>query len=522
MSGADAWKPSANPWLVAIVVTLGAFMEVLDSTIVNVALPHIAGSLSVSNDDSTWTLTTYLVANGVVLTISGALSVRLGRKLYFLISIGGFTAMSLLCGISTNFEELLLFRALQGFFGGGLQPTQQAILLDYFPPERRQQAFSVAAVAIIIAPAIGPVVGGFLTDTYAWNWIFLINVPLGIITIFGVITLVEDPPGAAVERQNAPSFDFVGTGFIAIALGCLEVAFDRGENYDWLDSDFIRVLVIASSLAFTFGIPYLLTVKHPVVNLRAFKDRNFSIAWFQIALMGFVLYASSVLVPQFAQQQIGYTATLSGLVLAPGAVVLALLIPVIGRVLAIVPAKYVIANGGIVLAGALFYSMNLVPDIDYYHLALFRAAQSAALAFLFVPISTVAYTTVPEDLNGDATALFSMARNVVGGFGISISTAWITDHEQIRQAHLVDNLTPGNQPYAQLLQQVEAALSQYGSTLQHAMQLAPGQVDSILQSQAATLAYIDVFLITGCLSLLFFPTALFLTGGKAVAGGGLG
>ena len=520
MSDAQAWKPTSNPWLVALIVTLGAFMEVLDTTIVNVALPHIAGSLSVSNDDSTWTLTTYLVSNGVVLTISGALSQRLGRKLYFLISIGGFTTMSFLCGISTNFEELLLFRALQGFFGGGLQPTQQAILLDYFPPDKRQQAFSIAAVAIIIAPAIGPVVGGYLTDTYSWNWIFLINVPLGIMTIFGVIALVEDPPSAEGEKRNAPRFDYAGTGFILVALACLEIAFDRGENLDWLDSTSIRVLIVASSLAFSFGIPYLLYVRHPVVNLRAFKDRNFAIAWFQIALMGFVLYASAVLVPQFAQQQLGYTATLSGLVLAPGALLLVVLIPLIGRLLRIIAVKYVIVMGGFVLSGALFYSMGLVPDIDFFHLALFRAAQSGALAFLFVPISTIAYTTVPKELNNDATALFSMARNVVGGFGISISTAWITDHEQIRQAHLVDNLSPGVQPYNVLLQQVQQALVQYGSSVQQAMQSAPGQINSILQAQAATLSYIDVFFITGCVALLFVPTALLLSGVKSKAGAG--
>ena len=502
-----------------MVVTLGAFMEVLDTTITNVALPHIAGSLSVSNDDSTWTLTSYLVSNGVVLTISGALSRRLGRKLYFLISIGGFTTMSFLCGISTNFEELLLFRAAQGFFGGGLQPTQQSILLDYFPPERRQQAFSIAAVAIIIAPAIGPVVGGYLTDTYSWNWIFLINVPLGIITMFGVIALVEDSPSGEEEKRTAPRFDYVGTGFIMVALGCLEVAFDRGEDLDWLGSPFVATLIVIASLAFAFGIPYLLYVRNPVVNLRAFKDRNFAVAWFQIALMGFVLYASAVLVPQFAQQQIGYTATLSGLVLAPGALLLIVLIPAVGRVLKLVPAKYIIAVGGLVLGGSLYLSTDLVPDIDFYHLTLFRAAQSGALAFLFVPISTIAYTTVPKALTNDATALFSMARNVVGGFGISISTAWVTDHQQIRQAHLVDNLSTGYQPYNVLTQQIQQALIDNGSSAQQAAQAAPGQVQSILQAQAATLAYIDVFFITACISLLFLPTALMLSGVKPAPSG---
>ena len=514
------WTPRANPWLVAVVVTLGAFMEVLDTTIVNVALPHIAGSLSVSNDDATWSLTTYLVANGIVLTISGALSRRFGRKRYFLISIAGFTAMSLACGLSSNFGELLLFRAAQGFFGGGLQPTQQALLLDYFPPAKRQQAFSIAAVAIIVAPAVGPVLGGYLTDTYSWHWIFLINVPLGVITLFAVVALVEDSPMAKKDKANAPAIDYVGIGFIVVALGCLEVAFDRAENYDWLDSTFIRVMMGLASVAFTFGIPYLLRKRHPIVNLRAFKDRNFAIAWFQIALMGFVLYASAVLMPQYAQQQVGYNATLAGLILAPGALLLIVLIPIISKVMNVVPVKYVIAFGGLALGSALFFSMNLVPGLDFFHLALYRAGQSGALAFLFVPISTIAYATVPRALTNDAAALFSMARNVVGGFGISISTSWVTDHQQIRQAHLVDHLSPGSQPYQVLLQQVQQDLINLGDSAQQAMRAAPGQIFQMLQAQSSVLAYTDVFLLTGCAAFLFIPTALMLSSAKPKPGAG--
>jgi MFS transporter, DHA2 family, multidrug resistance protein len=503
-----------------VIVTLGAFMEVLDTTIVNVSLPHIAGSLSISADESTWTLTTYLVANGIVLTISGALSRRLGRKNYFLICIGAFTAASFACGISTNFEEILLFRALQGFFGGGLQPTQQAIILDHFPPEKRQQAFSLTAVAIIIAPILGPVVGGYLTDTYSWHWIFLINIPIGIGTFFGVLQFVEDSPMIKEEMKTAPRFDYLGVFFIALALGCLEVGTDRGEDYDWLGSTFIRVMFVLSASGFVFGITYLLYVRDPIVNLRVFKDRNFALGTFQIAMMGFVLYASAVLIPQFAQEQLGYTATWAGLVLAPGAVLLTMLIPVVGRVLNVVPTKYVIASGGLALSLALIYSMNLVPDLDFYHLMLYRAAQTSGLALLFVPISTIAYSTVSPALNGDATALFTMARNVFGGIGISVSTALVTDHEQIRQSYLIDHLSPVSQPYNALLQQVQQGLVDVGQSVGQAAQAAPGQIYQMLQGQSAVLAYSDVFMITAGMSLLMIPSALLMSGIKTKSSGG--
>lgn len=511
---------ASNPWLTAVVVTLAAFTEVLDTTIVNVALPHIAGSLAVSSDNATWSLTTYLVSNGIVLTISGSLSRRIGRKKYFLISILGFTAMSFACGVATSFPELLVFRALQGFFGGGLQPTQQSIILAVFPPEKRQQAFALTAVATILAPVLGPVVGGFLTDQYSWHWIFLINVPIGTGVFFGVMRLVEDPPDEQDEKRDAPPFDYWGLLFITLALGCMELAADRGEDSDWLGSGFIRVLVIGSVIGYVVGTIYLLHARNPVVNLRVFKDRNFALGWFSIAMMGFVLYASAVLIPQFAQQQLLYTATWAGLVLTPGAVVLVMLIPVASKLMNVVPVKYVIAIGGVMLCCALLYSTNLVPDTDFYHLALFRAAQSAALALLFAPISTAAYSTLPKELNDDAAALFSMARNVFGGVGISISTALVTEHLQIRQAHLVEHLTPVNQPYNVLLQQVQQAYINAGDSPQQAMLSAPGRIFRMLEQQVAVLAYNDIFVVTAVLSLFITAAALMMSGVKPKAAAG--
>ena len=517
MSGS---RGNPNLWLIAIVVTMGAFMEVLDTTIVNVALPHIAGSLAISNDESTWSLTTYLVANAIVLTISGNLSMRLGQKNYFLLSVAGFTVASLLCGLSTNFVELLVFRAVQGFFGGGLQPTQQAIILDTFPPEKRQTAFSITAIATIVAPALGPVVGGYLTDQLSWHWIFLVNIPIGIATFFGVMHLVQESPESKRRGKRAPPFDYLGVVFIAMALGCLDIATDRGEDLDWLGSPTIRTLYGVSLVGFIVGTVYLLRARNPVVNLRVFRDRNFALGTLAIGLMGFVLYASAVIIPQFAQTQLSYTATWAGLALAPGALVLIACIPLVGRIMKFVPVKYVIAAGGLALSAALFCSDNLVPNLDFFHLWVFRSFQTAALALLFVPISTAAYITLPEDQHGDGAALFTMSRNVVGGIGISVSTALITNHEQIRQQYLGEHLDPTNQPYNVLLQQLQGAAASLGHAAQVARQMAPGDVFQILQTQSAVLAYNDTFIITGILALLLVPLGLFMSGGKAKAKSG--
>ena len=515
------WQPHANRWLVAVAVTLGAFMEVLDTTIVNVSLPHIAGSLSVSYDESAWALTTYLVANGIVLTLSGALGRRLGRKNYFLICIGGFTVMSFACGISVAFWQILVFRALQGFFGGGLQPTQQAIILDYFPPEKRSAAFSLTAIAIIIAPVTGPVLGGYLTDTYSWHWIFLVNVPVGIATFFAVAHLLEDPPHVRREKRTAPPFDYIGTGFIALALGCLEIGVDRGEDYDWLGSQFIRIMFLCSAAGFLFGIVYLYYARHPIVDLRVFCNRNFALGSLQIAMMGCVLYASAVLIPEFAQEQLGYTSFLAGLVLAPGALLLIVLIPIVGRILNLVPAKYLIAAGGLALGCALLYSRDLVPDLDFRHLALLRAAQTAGLALLFVPISTIAYATLPQRLNGDAAALFNMSRNVFGGIGISVSNAVVANYQQVNQLSLAANLTPGNQSYNVLLQQVTQGMVNTGHSFAQALHMAPGYINEVLRGQVAVLSYMDVFFITACMSFVMIPMALLMSNAKPRASGGM-
>jgi DHA2 family multidrug resistance protein len=509
---AAVWKPKGNPWAIAVVVTLAAFMETLDSTIVNVALPHIAGSLSVSPDDATWTLTSYLVANGIVLSISGWLGSVFGRKRYFLICISLFTVCSLLCGLAQNLPELIVFRLLQGFFGGGLQPNQQAIVLDSFEPAKRSTAFAITAVATIVAPVLGPVLGGYITDQSSWRWIFFLNIPVGIFAFFAVTALVEDPPWA-VKRKRA--IDYVGLSLITLGLGCMQVMMDRGEDEGWFGSSLIRVMAIAAALGIVGAVAWLLTTKKPVVNLRVFKDRNFAIGSVMIAAMGMLLYGSSVLLPQFAQQTIGYTATWAGLLLAPGGVVVMLLIPPAGRLMKIVQVRHIIAVGFAIMALGLIYSSQLVPSIDFRTLTYMRCAQNGAMGLLFVPIGVIAYYSLPKSFSADAAALYTMCRNVAGSIGISISTAFVTERAQASQAHLSTWLTPLNQSFNALVAHNEDTLRTLGRAGSRVHADAVAMAYQTLEKQSSVLAYADVFLYCALLAAAVVPLTFLLSPTRA-------
>ncbi|SPB15677.1 drug-resistance related membrane protein [Caballeronia novacaledonica] len=516
----SGWKPRSNPWLIAVVVTLAAFMEVLDTTIVNVALPHISGTMSASYDEATWTLTSYLVANGIVLPISAYFSKILGRKRYFLICIGAFTVCSFMCGIATNLGELIVFRLLQGFFGGGLQPSQQSIILDTFPPEQRSRAFSISAVAIVVAPVLGPTLGGWITDNFTWRWVFLINVPVGVLTTFAVMQFVEDPPWEKRQDPKKVGIDVIGIGLIALGLGCLQVFLDRGEDDDWFSSNFIVTFAVLAAVGIVGATVWLLYAKKPVVDLRVLKDRNFALG--SAAIVGFasVLYGSAVLIPQLAQQQLGYTATLAGLVLSPGAVCIVFLIPVVGKLMNYIQTRYLVAFGFFLMGCALLYSHHLVPNIDYATLTKMRSAQSIGIGFLFVPVTTLAYLTLPKSLNNDASALFTMFRNVSGSIGISLATAMIRERTQANMAHLVEHLTPLNQPYNDTVQRIARTLMDSGQTMTQAMTAATGQMYKTFVSQATILAYLDVFAACAIFSFLFIPLTFFFSPAKAAGQAG--
>jgi DHA2 family multidrug resistance protein len=516
----ENWHPTANPWLIAVVVTLAAFMEVLDTTIVNVALPHIAGTMSASYDQATWTLTSYLVANGIVLPISAFFARLLGRKRYFLLCIAAFTVCSFLCGIATNLGELIVFRVLQGFFGGGLQPNQQSIILDTFPPEQRSRAFSISAVAIVVAPVLGPTLGGWITDHFSWRWVFLLNVPVGILTTLAVQQFVDDPPWARTTREKL-SIDYTGIGLLAIGLGCLQVMLDRGEDADWLGSPFIRVFAALAALGLVGAAVWLSYARHPVVRLTPLRDRNFALGCVAMAAFAMILYGSAVLIPQLAQQRLGYTATLSGLVLSPGALLITLEIPIVSKLMPHVETRFFIGLGFALLASAMAYAHWLTPDIDYKTLTLMRCSQSIAIGCLFVPTTALAYLSVPRVLNNDASALFTMFRNVAGSIGISVSTALIRERTQVRMAHLSSHMTPLSRNFTDAVNERAATISSLmGQPHAQALTTANGMMYQTLVSQAAILAYIDVFAMLAILCVLCVPLMFFFSPVKAAGGAG--
>ena len=514
------WKPAFNPWLIAIVVTMAAFMEILDTTIVNVALPYIAGSLSISNDEATYALTAYLVANAIVLTVSGWLSDTIGRKRYFLICIGMFTVCSFLCGISQSLGQLIIFRAMQGFFGGGLQPNQQSIILDTFEPAKRGAAFGITAIATIVAPVLGPTLGGYITDQSTWRWIFFVNIPVGVLAVILNFIMVEDPPWEKAKQKRRRKIDYIGLSLITVGLGCFQVMIDRGEDDDWFGSPFIVVMAIIAFIGIFGAIAWLLTAKNPIVNLDVFKDNNFSMGCLLVAAMGGILYASSVLIPQFSQQDLGYTAYLSGLVLSPGGIVVICLIPIVSQIMKRVQTRYIVMFGFLSMGAACIYSSGLVPYIDYGTLVLMRSAQSAALAFLFVPISQIAYLTLPQRYRSDGAALYSMARNVAGSIGISLSTAFVTERTQADQANISKSMTSLYQPYNTYIAQAEQALRSLGRPVAGLHQAAVSQLYQTYLKQASVLAYGNIFLYASVVAFCVVPFCLLISKKTASGGGG--
>lgn len=507
-----AERRPVNPWLIAPVVALAAFMEVLDISIANVALPHIAGSLSASQDRSAWVLTSYLVTNAVVMPISGWLSLVLGRKRFFMMCIVGFTVTSLLCGLAPSLGLLIVLRAIQGAVGGGLQPSGQAILSDTFPPHQRGMAFAMYGMATVFAPAIGPTLGGWLTDNFSWHWVFLINVPVGIVLMLLIQALITDPPrlveARKVRLREGLSVDYLGFSLVALSLGCFQIVLDRGQQDDWLSSTFITVLSITAAVSFVALLIWELRCRQPIINLRLFKDRTFATACLLMLMLGFILLGTTFLIPAFVQSLMGYTATDAGLVITPGGFAIILIMPFVGRIVGKVDPRLLIAVGLIITSTALLHMTNFYLDVSYEVVMMARVWQALGFAFLFIPINTIAFSNLPIEATSDASALINLMRNFGGSIGISVASTLLTRRAQYHQDVLTDHAANGNPAFAHYLDKL-TTLMPGGPGFTPASQ-ALATMYANLQQQATLLAYVEDFKLFGVIFLACVPIVLFI------------
>jgi DHA2 family multidrug resistance protein len=435
-----------NPWPIALTVTIATFMEALDSSIANVALPHIAGSLSATADQATWVLTSYLVSNGIILPLGAWLSDVMGRKRFYMTCVTLFTACSFLCGMAPTLGMLILFRVLQGVGGGGLQPSEQAILADTFPPARLGMAFAVYGMAVVLAPSIGPTLGGWITDNYSWRWIFYINVPIGIVSLLLTNHFVQDPPylkeRMAEQRRSHRrlNIDYIGIGLIVLGIGCLQVVLDKGQEDDWFASHFIVTLSAISIISIVALIVWELRQKSPVIELRLLKNFNFAAASLMMFVLGLALYAATALLPLFMQELAGYTAELAGLVLSPGGLVLIVTMPVVGRLSSHVQARWLAATGFLITGLALWHMTRLDLGANFGTYTRDYVYQRLGVAFMFIPINTLAYLDVPPGKNNQISSMINLFRNLGASVGISMVATLTQRRAQLQ--HASEHLQP--------------------------------------------------------------------------------
>ena len=512
MSAAGASRSAAgtNPWLIAVLVAGASFMEVLDSTIANVVLPYIAGGMGVSEDEASWVVTTYLVANAVIVTATGFFARRLGRKNFFLICLGLFTASSLMCGLSQNLQMMLTFRLLQGLAGGGMVPVAQSILADAFPPQKRGQAFAVFGVAVVVAPIVGPTLGGWLADNVGWTWCFLINVPVGIFMTAAIALVLRESPSATAAEAKPAGFDFIGFALVATFLGAMELALDRGLEDDWFASPFIVWVVAASVLAFVLMVPWEMKHRNPVVDVRMLATRQFGASFLVMMATGAILLATTQFLPQLVQQGFGYTATWAGLVLSPGGLVTIMMMIVVGRMSGKVQPKYLIAAGAMLCALSMYDLTNTYADLGFWFFARSRFLLGAGLPLIFIPIMAASYDGLPAGKTDQASALMTAARNTGGSIGISIVSNILTHRTQFHQSRLIEHAIPSSPQFQDTLNQVTNFFVAQGSSLAQAQQQAIGWMGQQVQAQASFLGYVDAFWVLMLISLAAVPLALTL------------
>jgi len=508
VSAAGSALPAVNPWLIAIVVALASFMEVLDTTIANVALPYIAGGLGVSEDEASWVVTTYLVSNAIILTASSYLARMFGRKTFFLICLALFTSSSILCGLAPNLNALLFFRILQGLGGGGMVPVAQSILADAFPPNKRGQAFALFGVAVVVAPVVGPTLGGWLADNWSWQWCFLINAPVGLFAFILISLIVRESATSSAKQETG--FDLIGFVLVATFLGALEMVLDRGLEDDWFASSFIVIFAVISALAFVLMIPWEMTRRNPMIDLRMVASRQFGACFLVMLATGAILLATTQFLPQLVQQDFGYTATWAGLLLSPGGVVTMVMMFVVGRIATKVQPKYLIIAGAALIAMSMYAMTSVYADLGFWFMARSRMLLGVGLPLIFVPLMTASYDGMPASKTDQASALINAARNTGGSIGVSLVANVLAHREQFHQNRLIEQVVPSNMPYQNTLQQVTGYFQAHGFSLAQAHDQAIQWIGAQVQSQASLLGYMDAFWVLMLIALAAVPLALTL------------
>ncbi|MBV9288781.1 MAG: DHA2 family efflux MFS transporter permease subunit [Hyphomicrobiales bacterium] len=503
---AETGASAASPWLIAILVALAAFMEVLDTTVVNVVLPYIAGGMGVSDDEASWAVTTYLVANAVSLTASPFLARRLSRKVFFLSCLALFTLSSLFCAQAWNLDSLLLFRLLQGLAGGGMVPVSQSMLADAFPPSKRGQAFALFGVAVVVAPVVGPTLGGWLAYDFSWRWCFSINVPVGLATIGLIAMLLPDQ----IKTEPVGRFDLVGFLLISTFLGALEVVLDRGLEDDWFGSNFIVVMTAVAGLAFVLMIPWEATRRDPMIDVRMVATRQFGACFVVMLATGAILFATTQFLPLLVQTDFGYTAIWAGLVLSPGGVVTFVMMFVVGRLTSRIQPKYLIMTGAFIAAVSMHQLTGVYGGLDFWFFAKTRMLLGVGLPLIFIPMLTASYDGVPPSRIDMASALINAARNTGGSIGISLANNVLWHREQFHQARLAEKTIPSSIQYQETLHQATQHFLAHGSLPSQAQGQAIAWIGQEAALQASYLAYSDVFWTLMLLALAAIPLAMTL------------
>jgi DHA2 family multidrug resistance protein len=496
-----------NPWIIAISVMFATFMEVLDTTVVNVSLPHIAGTLSVTIDEATWVLTSYLVANAIILPMTGWLAGRFGRKNLLMLSVIGFTGASFLCGLAPNLGSLVVFRIVQGATGGALQPLSQAVLLEAFPPHDRGKAMGFWGLGIVVAPILGPVVGGWLTDNYSWRWVFYINIPVGVASIVMTKMFIFDPP---YLRSESRRIDYWGLGMLTVGIGALQYVLDKGQEDDWFESTTITLLAIIAAATLIALIVHELTTDEPVVDLRLFKERSYAVGVFLMTVLGFVMYGSIVLLPIMLQTLLGYPSMQAGIAMAPRGIGSFFMMPLTGIMTGRFDARKLLTIGLMVGGGTLLWLSRLNLQAGYWDFFWPQLIQGAGISLLFVPLTTVAMDRIPRERMGYATSLFNLMRNIGGSIGIAITGTMLARNSKATMAILSANVTPYDPATQSMLAQMKGAFMAAGADASTATARAYAAMAGLLQRQAAMVAFVGIFQMLGLMFIVLIPLVLLM------------